>query len=210
MLELDKILWVIPGLIVIFIRNKKRSTKLIKLSGWNLVLVLVILSAVTWLPAQLIVEKFEKETGEDAKVEQIFKNKDGVEKGKNPERHSLLHRVKLGYGDFKTFLAPKYRILVYSILISILTGLLLRMHFISKFFFEEIYDNFHIKCLGWEEELIILTLRSDKSYIGLLWKYPENPMVRHESQTISIVPYLSGYRHKETKKNNLEYRIPCI
>jgi len=47
--------------------------------------------------------------------------------------------------------------------------------------------------------LVFLTLKNDKAYIGRLWKYPENPKERYELQTISIVPFMSGYRNVEKK-----------
>ena len=43
--------------------------------------------------------------------------------------------------------------------------------------------------------------------MGILWRYPENPKARHESQTISIIPFKSGYRSEDTKKViwNIDY-----
>ena len=63
-----------------------------------------------------------------------------------------------------------------------------------------VYDNFHRKCIDWENQTVILTLKNGKAYIAVLWKYPESPTARHESQTISIVPYSSGYRDDVTKE----------
>lgn len=45
----------------------------------------------------------------------------------------------------------------------------------------------------------LLTLKNRKAYIGIPWKYPENPRSKHESQTISIVLIKSGYRKRDTK-----------
>ena len=47
-----------------------------------------------------------------------------------------------------------------------------------------IYDNFYKKCIEWENEIIILTLKNGKAYIAILWKYPEVPTSRHESRRL--------------------------
>ncbi len=60
-------------------------------------------------------------------------------------------------------------------------------------------DNFFNSCVKWENEEILLTLKNGKAYQGILLKYPENPKSRHNSQTISILPFKSGYRNNETK-----------
>ena len=70
----------------------------------------------------------------------------------------------------------------------------------SQWIFLPAYDNFYKKCIEWENKEILLTLKNGKTYQGLLWKYPESPKSRYESQTISMVPFKSGYRTKETKK----------
>lgn len=62
------------------------------------------------------------------------------------------------------------------------------------------HDAFCKSCVEWENEAVILTLKNGKAYTGLLWKYPENPQLNYENQTISIMPYRSGHRDKETKK----------
>ncbi|MCZ0931985.1 MAG: hypothetical protein OXJ52_02405 [Oligoflexia bacterium] len=72
--------------------------------------------------------------------------------------------------------------------------------FILKWITIPVYDNFYKKCVEWENKEILLTLKNGKTYQGFLWKYPENSKSRHESQTISIVPFKSGYRTNETKE----------
>ncbi|MDE0518004.1 MAG: hypothetical protein OXH36_00390 [Bdellovibrionales bacterium] len=66
--------------------------------------------------------------------------------------------------------------------------------------FPPVYDNFYRKCVEWQKKSVLLTLKNEKAYIGILWKYPENPKSRYESQTISIIPLRSGYREKEKKR----------
>ena len=163
MLELDKILWVVPGIVIIFIYNRRRINSLIELSGWNYIFCLVTMAVFTWLPSQYIV---------------------GM----------ISHCPNLD------FVEPIHRTLICSLLLSVIIGILLRVPFISKSIFPQIYDNFYNRCMDWEEKLIILSLKNNKTYVGILWKYPENPTARHESQTISIVPYLSGYRDEASKK----------
>ena len=70
----------------------------------------------------------------------------------------------------------------------------------AEIIFLPVEDNFYKKCVEWESQEILLTLKNGKTYYGFLWKYPENPKSRHESQTISIVPCISGYREEVTKK----------
>lgn len=71
---------------------------------------------------------------------------------------------------------------------------------ILKFISIPVYDNFYNKCIAWENKFVLLTLKNGKAYIGILWKYPEIPKSRHESQTIAIIPFKSGYRIEDTKK----------
>ena len=71
---------------------------------------------------------------------------------------------------------------------------------IANWIFTPVSDNFYKKCIEWKNEKALLTLKNGKAYIGILWKYLENPSEKYESQVISIVPFISGYRNKETKK----------
>ena len=91
-------------------------------------------------------------------------------------------------------------IILLSIALSCGLFLIIQNESIFKWFAIPVYDNFYKKCIEWENEKIILTLKNEKVYKGLLWKYPDSPKSRHESQTISIVPLKSGYRKIETKK----------
>ena len=77
---------------------------------------------------------------------------------------------------------------------------LLNGHLIARQIFLPVQDNFYKKCVEWENKEVLITLNNGKTYQGLLWKYPESPKSRHESQTISIVPFKSGYRDEKTKK----------
>lgn len=97
-----------------------------------------------------------------------------------------------------------------SMILSFLLFLCCKLERI-KHILPKIRDNFYKKCFHWENELVFLTLKNDKTYIGRLWKYPENPQEKYELQTISIVPFVSGYRDEEKKIvwNNFypEYQI---
>lgn len=104
------------------------------------------------------------------------------------------------------FIAEKYNfadkeifILIIAILLTAILLLLAQIEFIAKLIFLPVEDNFYKKCIEWENKEILLTLKNGKTYQGFLWRYPENPKSRHESQTISIVPFMSGYRNNETK-----------
>lgn len=54
MWDLHGILWVIPGVIFISIYNRRRPEMAINLSGWPYIFFVVVLAAITWLPAELI------------------------------------------------------------------------------------------------------------------------------------------------------------
>jgi len=58
MLNLESILWVIPGVLFIYFYNKRRPHESISLSGWPYLFFLVVIAAFTWLPAKLIVFQF--------------------------------------------------------------------------------------------------------------------------------------------------------
>ena len=58
MLELHNVLWIIPGVIFIYLYNKRRFGDSISLSGWPYLFFLVVIASLTWLPAEF----FSKET----------------------------------------------------------------------------------------------------------------------------------------------------
>ena len=166
MLDLHNILWVIPGVIFIYLYNKWRPESTIDLSGWPYIFFLVVIAAVTWFPAELSIE--------------FFYNLD------NPSSYSLLQQKGI--------------VLIVSIIFVALLLLITQNRFIAYRIFFKAKDNFYKKCIEWEDEEILLNLKNGKIYQGLLWRYPDSPKSRHESQTISIVPFKSGYRENETKK----------
>ena len=91
-------------------------------------------------------------------------------------------------------------ILLLSVVLAMGWFLLIQWEWILEKIKVAVQDNFYKKCIDWANKEILLTLKNNKAYHCLLWKYPENPKSRHESQTISIIPFKSGYRNKETKK----------
>ncbi len=96
-------------------------------------------------------------------------------------------------------LAQVLKVGLSSILSCILVILILRGFcregtLINRLVLPPVRDNFYNKCTAWKNEFVFLSLKDNKAYIGTLWKYPENPQLRHDSQTISIIPLVSGYR----------------
>ena len=87
-----------------------------------------------------------------------------------------------------------------SLFFTFIMLLFAQLELIADLIFLPVYDNFFQKCIEWENEEILLTLKNGKAYHSLLWQYPENPKSRHESQTVSIIPFKSGYRDDKTKK----------
>lgn len=169
MLNLENILWVVPGTVFIYFYNRNRCLTRINLSGWPYIFFLVLIATISWIPAKIILE-----------IECV---------------RNFFHLSNHFYSSLLTVIFSLIFILIYLIILPLFES-----------YFPSIYDNFYRKCIEWENELIIITLKNEKAYIALLWKYPEIPNSRYETQTISIVPYLSGYRHQETKK--IEWNIP--
>ncbi len=164
MLELHNVLWVIPGVIFIYLYNRFRPTlptaTAIRLSGWPYLFFLVIVATLTWFPSNwIVVELFDVR------------------------------------GKLNTQAITLFGSIIFMLFLLYIT----QWNLIAKIIFFPVEDNFYKKCIEWENKEILLTLKNGKAYHAILWKYPENPKLRHESQTISIIPYKSGYRD-ETKE----------
>jgi len=86
-------------------------------------------------------------------------------------------------------LINKILVLFVSIFFTLVLFCVAQMKVIYQWIFLPEHDNFYKKCIEWENKEILLNLKNGKAYQGLLWKYPENPKSRYESQTISIVPF---------------------
>ena len=195
MLNLENILWVTPGVVFIYLYNRKRALTQINLSGWSYIFFLVLIATISWIPAKIITDIVEA-LCTLAWSSMMKKSFEGI---------SWLPDWIVFYNLINAFEdVPKYIFQFLSVGLSIVFVVihLSILTFLPIFdrFFPAIYDNFYKKCIEWENQLVILTLKNDKSYIATLWKYPEVLTSKYESQTISIVPSLSGYRDKETKE----------
>ena len=168
MLDLNNVLWVIPGVIFIYLYNKRRPNDTISLSGWPYIFFLVVIATLTWLP----IEFFYKANFFNIKTS--FDNFDIIE----------------------NYFIEDIFTLSFSVIFSVILFFIAQNRTIAKWIFPSVQDNFYKKCVEWENEDIILTLKNGKAYYGVLWKYPDNPKSRHESQTISIIPCISGYRNE--------------
>ena len=157
MLSLENILWVIPGIIFIFGYNRLRQDGRIDLSGWPYVFFLVLIAAITWLPAE---------------------------------------RLITNYPSCFTFASKTDSTLLVSIFFSFLLLVLVRFTPLYQIF-PIYYDDFYLKCVELDCELVLLTLKDGKAYIGILWKYTTGSMEKYESQTISIIPLQSGFRRED-------------
>ena len=167
MLELYNVLWVIPGVIFIYLYNRSRPNDSISLSGWPYIFLLVFIAILTWLPAEAIVEN-----------------------------DFWLSNFSIQF----LCIGHKTTTLLIAIAISFILFLISKLKPVERLIFPSAHDNFYKKCIEWENKEILLTLKNGKAYHAILWKYPENPKSRHESQTISIAPCISGYRDEMTKK----------
>lgn len=169
MLELQKLLWVLPGVIFIHIYNKRRPIGSINLSGWSYIFSLVVVATIVWLPTEGLINKID--------ISEYLQN--------------IISSI-------------------IAILVSALLAILFASEKISKFVFLPVYDIFFINCIKWENKPVILSLKNDKAYIGILLKYPENPKSKYETQMISILPLISGGREQHTKQVAWKVHYPQI
>ena len=159
MLELSKLLWVLPGVTFIYIYNKRRPSGRISLSGWSYIFFLVAVAVIVWIPVKNAFHNFSCESWQD------------------------------------------FFIAVTSAFISCILALVFTSwEALSKFIFLPEHDIFFINCNQWKNKPVILSLKNDKIYVGILLKYSRNPRSNYESQMISILPLISGGRGKDTKK----------
>ena len=185
MLDLQSILWIIPGSLFIYLYNKRRPLKhdvAINLSGWPLISVLTVIAALTWLPAELTSHKIFELLKEWNWIEPLFVWCSRIVSNAEPD------------------LIQKIQTLLIAVVFTFALLLLVQIGSIARIIFPTVNDNFHKKCVEWKKQAIILTLKSGKVYVGILWKYPESPKLRYESQTVSIIPIQSGYRETEKKQ----------
>ncbi len=185
MLDLHSILWIIPGVIFIHLYNRRRPAKheiAINLSDWSLISALAIIASLTWLPAELTYQT----------IFALLKKCDWIE--------ALFIWFSKTAPNVETEAVQHIQILLTSIVFTFILLLFVQFGSIARIIFPPVHDNFYRKCVEWENKAIILTLKNDKAYIGILWKYPESPKSRYESQTISIIPLQSGYREIERKR----------
>ena len=185
MWELHNVLWIIPGVIFIHLYNRRRPfahESAIQLSGWPLVFALTIIASVTWLPAELVSQK----------IFELLKVFDWIE--------ILFAWLSTIVPNAETETVRHIQTLLTSIVFTFILLMVVQTGSIARIIFPSVHDNFHSRCVEWENKAIILTLKNGKAYIGILWKYPESPKSRYESQTISIIPLQSGYREMEKKR----------
>ncbi len=185
MLDLHSILWIIPGIIFIHLYNRRRPAKheiAINLSGWRLIFALAIIASLTWLPAELTSQT----------IFALLKECDWIRK--------LFVWFSTIASDAEIEDIERIQTLLIAVFFTCILLLLVQIGPIARVIFLPVHDNFHKKCVEWENKAVILTLKNSKAYIGILWKYPESPKSRYESQTISIIPLQSGYREIEQKR----------
>ena len=222
MLELHKLLWVVPGVIFIHIYNKRRPIDSINLSGWSYLFSLVIIAAFTWLPVEILFQDKLGIFGRGGAL--VLPVVSGLLSGfialtltssaitKWPSRSYVFAFLAIAviiwlfveiifFNELSFF--DKQRVMriwmpvVFWPVLFILPLLLVKFSNIISF---NTQDSFLADCIRWENSPVILSLRNDKVYIGILLKYPENPRAGSESQTISIIPLISGGRSKNTKE----------
>ena len=91
-------------------------------------------------------------------------------------------------------------VLIFAVLLAVVWTVVIRYLYRYAWLFPRVHDHFCLKCIELEDELVFMTLKNGKAYIGILWKYPESPRSRYESQSVSIIPFQSGFRNSEDKR----------
>ena len=163
MLDLNNLLWVLPGITFVYIFNHRRPSRSITLSGWPYVFSLVFFATCIWIPIQNF-------------FEQSF--------------------VTDCFGLWSNFVLALTSMAVSALAAFFFT---LNKEF-SGYFIPSSYDNFIDSCISLEKNIVIVSLKNNKIYVGILFRYPENPKLNYESQSISIIPLISGGRCNNTKE----------
>ncbi len=222
MLELHKLLWVIPGVIFIHIYNKRRPIDSINLSGWSYLFSLVIIAVFIWLPVEIFFQNkldvFGKWGGLVLPtvsgllsfcIALAFTSSAIIKWPSWSYFFASLAIATIIWLSVEIILLDglnffdKQRVtrtwipVAFGFILFLLPSLLIKL---SNIMFFNVQDSFLSDCIQWENLPVILSLRNDKVYIGILLKYPENPRARSESQTISIIPLISGGRNRNTKE----------
>ena len=224
MLDLNTLLWVVPGVIFIYVYNKRRPVDSITVAGWPYLFSLVIIALFFWLPVETLLndklDDFGKwqilvvpaTSGFIAFLTAVFFTSIGNITTVN-FRYLLflititvliwlpLHFLLIGFEKWQILMWP----VIFGIVIFCLSPLLTKWLKLIPF---NVQDHFIKNCIEWENLSVILSLQNDKVYIGILIKFPENPRARHESQMISIIPIISGGRSKNTKQVQWEDSYP--
>lgn len=182
MLDFHNILWVIPGVVFVSIYNRNRPGRALNLSGWSYIFSLVFIASLTWLPAEFLSKGIFSWLGTFDSLKMLFQ---------------WMHESNLNAQQDQV---QAVQTLITSIFFSFVWLLLVQWKVIFIMVFPPIHDNFYNKCIEWENEEVLLTVKNGKAYHGLLWKYPENPKSRYDTQTISIIPLKSGCRDKEIQQ----------
>ena len=163
------------------IYNRRRPERAINLSGWPYIFSLVVIASVTWIPAEFIAVEIFEWFKKYYWIQILFEQINEISHAKDNEILQI-------------------KVLFISTIFTFFWLLLFQLGIIVRTVFPPMHDNFYNQCIEWENKEVLLTLRNEKAYHGILWKYPENPRSRHESQTISIIPFKSGYRDNRTKE----------
>ena len=218
MLDFHNILWVIPGVIFIYFYNRFRPVtaeqQLLIFQAGHILFFLVVIAAFTWLPAELIMEICNNNTDLTKKLMSLIIAISFILiLLLSLSKITMIKLICIVFIGIVIWLSAELmmetcnkaltkQLMTLIIAISFTSILLLfaQIESIAKLIFLPVQDNFYKKCVEWENKEILLTLKNGKTYQGLLWKYPDSPKSRHESQTISMVPFKSGYRNNETKE----------
>ena len=197
-LQLESLLWVIPGLCFLFSQSRLRDVETLDVSGWRYVFSIVLIGSITVLPLQFF---FGEESSKPLSVKILLIS--------SLVAFILPFITKLIFIPFVDRLEKEPNFFIPSTFWSI----------VYFFFPLENRDKFIKNCIESEGKAVLVTIKEpllykngnnkpfvieSRVFFGFLVEFPYVATDTIDSQVIRILPLLSGYNYIESSKNKEE------
>ncbi len=212
------LLLLVPGFICVQIQNRYRGHDRVELTGTSYVLFVLIVSCVLitffWLMHQLCLRyntPFQSMLPTALTLYIAFWHYDPYKVVKTPDTSSDLYKyildnwilVLIDFGLLILFVLS----FMYSWKFALLCTLLYIIshhclhNFIFKYLVPQVEDVFYhtFKDLYENKKPVLMTLKNGQVYVGRVLEYPKNLSKPIAEQSVSIMPFLSGYRSDTDK-----------